>query len=284
MQGAFFMQKLRGEEMTTIQMITNDQTLIAVQSPKVAAGDVNSTILHIDFDATWDVFEIKSAVFHTAKNPTVQEVLLTDNECIIPASVLAEDGILFVGVRGVTADGETVKTSTLVKYKIVEGATASQKTLYPELDMYQQYLVAITEKVRPIIEAHCKELVDKVSAEYEVIAANKEGIEVWTNEETTTAFAAQTVSLDLSNYNRIIVVFKVINTEAWQFETQCRKDSENYAITAYYGYADTDHADVYLRSVKMLDNGVQFGNAKRSRLSAVANDLCIPYKIIAYKY
>ena len=139
--------------MTTIQMITNDQTLIAVQSPKVAAGDVNSTILHIDFDATWNAFEIKSAVFHTAKNSTVHEVLLTDNECIIPASVLAEDGILFVGVRGMTADSEAVKTSTLVKYKIVEGATASQKTIYPELDMYQQYLAALKNEADPVLNA-----------------------------------------------------------------------------------------------------------------------------------
>ena len=153
MQGAFFMQKLRGEEMTTIQMITNDQVLIGVQSPKVAAGDVNSTTLHVDFDATWKDFEIKSAVFHTAKNPSVHEVLLTDNECIIPASVLAEEGILFVGVRGMTADNETVKTSTLVKYKIVAGATASQKTIYPELDMYQQYLVALKNEADPVLNA-----------------------------------------------------------------------------------------------------------------------------------
>ena len=139
--------------MTTIQMITNDQTLIAVQSPKVAAGDVNSTILHVDFDETWNSFISKSAVFNTTKDSTVHEVLLTDNECIIPASVLAEEGILFVGVRGITADNEAVKTSTLVKYKIVEGATASQKTIYPALDMYQQYLAALKNEADPILNA-----------------------------------------------------------------------------------------------------------------------------------
>jgi len=139
--------------MTTIQMITNDQVLIGVQKPKVASGDVNSVILHIDFDEAWDSFITKSAVFHTSKNTAIQEILLVDNECLIPAPMLAEEGILFIGVRGVTADGETVKTSTLVKYKIVQGATASQKTIYPELDMYQQYLSALKNEADPVLNA-----------------------------------------------------------------------------------------------------------------------------------
>lgn len=136
--------------MTTIHLITNDQLLIAVQKPKVASGDVNSVTLHVDFDSAWDGFTARSAVFYTSKDSTPHEMLLADNECTVPSAVLAEAGVLFIGIRGITANGESIKTSTIVKYKIVEGAKTGEATLYPELNMYQQYLAAIDGQIDPI--------------------------------------------------------------------------------------------------------------------------------------
>ena len=159
-------------------MMTNDQVLIGVHKPKVASGDVNSVALHVDFDAVWDIFTSKSACFHTAKDATTHEVLLINGECIVPASVLAEEGTLFIGIRGITADGEMVKTSTFVKYKVVEGAAAGRKTIYPELDMYQQYLAAMSESIKPIVEQHIE---DYVEATVETIQKQGEQIDELTN-------------------------------------------------------------------------------------------------------
>lgn len=128
--------------MTTISLVANDQLLSVALNPKIASGDVKSVTLHVDFSAEWDGFA-KSAVFFTLNDETVFEKVLVSNECTIPAEVLAESGILYIGVRGVNSGNNTVKTSTLVKYKIEEGAPAGTGTaVEPTADVYQQLLTA----------------------------------------------------------------------------------------------------------------------------------------------
>lgn len=124
--------------MTQIDLITTDQVLTVVQRPTIASGDQNSVNVQVEFDAFWDSYA-KSVVFFTDKNPTVYEAVLTDSICTIPREVLSESGRLFIGVRGV--NGNKIKTSTLVRYKIVEGAPAGTGTLVPPSStVYQQLL------------------------------------------------------------------------------------------------------------------------------------------------
>lgn len=128
--------------MTTISLVANDQLLSVALNPKLASGDVNSVILHVDFSTEWDGYA-RSAVFFTSNNETPYEKVMTNGECTIQAEVLAESGILFIGVRGVNSDNASVKTSSLVKYKISDGAPAGKGTeVEPTADVYQQLLTA----------------------------------------------------------------------------------------------------------------------------------------------
>lgn len=124
--------------MTVISLMTNDQTLTATAQPTVASGDVETVQVTVEFDEAWDGFT-KSAVFYTKKDPARYEVLLLGDRCLIPFEVLAESTTLYIGVRGV--NGSEVKTSTLVKYKIFEGAKTGDKEAQPPTpDVYQQLL------------------------------------------------------------------------------------------------------------------------------------------------
>lgn len=124
--------------MTVISLMTNDQTLTATAQPTVASGDVETVQVTVEFDEAWNGFT-KSAVFYTKKDPARYEVLLLGDRCLIPFEVLAESTTLYIGVRGV--NGSEVKTSTLVKYKIFEGAKAGDKEAQPPTpDVYQQLL------------------------------------------------------------------------------------------------------------------------------------------------
>lgn len=128
--------------MTKISLVATDQLLSVALQPKVASGDQNSVELHVDFDSEWDGYG-KSAVFFTSDDDTVYEMVLTDGNCVIPHEVLANAGVLYIGVRGVNSDNNAVKTSSLVKYKIAEGAPAGDgTTVDPTADVYQQLLTA----------------------------------------------------------------------------------------------------------------------------------------------
>lgn len=128
--------------MTNICLVANDQLLAVSLQPTVAAGDVNSLKLHVDFSEDWDAYA-KSAVFFTSNDETPYEKILTNGECLVPPEVLVEAGILYIGVRGVNSDTAEVKTSTLVKYKIKDGAPAGTgTTVKPTADVYQQLLTA----------------------------------------------------------------------------------------------------------------------------------------------
>jgi hypothetical protein len=129
--------------MTVIRLATNDQKLTVALGPKLASGDKNSVYLHTIFSSHWNGF-VKSAVFFTSWDKTVYEVLLDNNECVIPHEVLTLSGDLYIGVRGVDPDTYAVKTSTLVKYRIEKGAPVGDATsVGPTPDVYQQILAKL---------------------------------------------------------------------------------------------------------------------------------------------
>lgn len=134
--------------MTTIGLMTTDQALTATEQPKIASGDQNSVMLKVEFDSKWSAYT-KSAVFFTDETKDIYEIAMASGECIIPHEVLAEAGSIYIGIRGVDAEDNRVKTSTLVKYKIEQGAPAGDGTsVPPTADVYQQLLdmvVAVRE-------------------------------------------------------------------------------------------------------------------------------------------
>lgn len=147
--------------MTTIGLVANDQLLTVVLNPKLTSGDQNTADIHVDFSEDWDGFA-KSAVFFTSNDTnTVYEKVMTNNKCIIPAEVMVKRGILYIGVRGVNASENEVKTTSLVKYIISEGAPSGTGIeIEPTADVYHQLLTAYGKTDNAI----AKEVVDRKSA------------------------------------------------------------------------------------------------------------------------
>lgn len=130
--------------MTIIKLSTNDQLLTATAKPTVASGDIDTVQLQVTFDPQWDGFT-RSAVFYTQKNPNTKvEVFLTDDACLIPSQVMTDAGTLFIGVRGCDINGD-VKTSSLVKYKIIEGAANDGEAAQPSPTLYQEVIQKYNE-------------------------------------------------------------------------------------------------------------------------------------------
>ena len=130
--------------MTKIYLVTMDQILSVSSNPTLAAGDVNTDTVHVDFSEEWNGLA-KSAVFFTDNDPTLYEVIMDElNSCTIPHEVLDKPGTLFIGVRGVNTDARRVKTSTLIKYKVKEGApSGTAVSEEPTPDVIQQLLTAM---------------------------------------------------------------------------------------------------------------------------------------------
>lgn len=295
LKSPFFIGK-KGENMTEINLMTNDQRLIAVQRVLIASGDVKSVQLKVAFDSIWDRFTHKSATFHTADNPTKYETLLTDNSCIVPWEVLEKPGTLYIGIIGVDEldidplDDPAVKTSSLVSFKIERGAERSITTLTPSLDLFQQYLKAMDNKVDPFradvyakMDAKIAEMAatfeqmktdmqTKMQQHEEALADITEGVLLWKNPDPEAEFRAMRIEMDLSAYKKIVVFF------GGEERTIRRKD-EIHRISICEQTGDSVVAS-HARNITWKDDYIHISNILSE--ASDATDI-VPTMIIGYK-
>lgn len=133
--------------MTTIEIYANDQDLQVVDRPKLAAGNKNSVQIHVEFNSEWDDYA-KTGVFFIDKK-SVYEKLIQDNACKIPSEVLQDANMLHIGIRGV--NGDKVKTSALIEYRIFDGALkGNAESIPPTSDVYNQLLTAYENAMKAI--------------------------------------------------------------------------------------------------------------------------------------
>lgn len=98
---------------------------------------------------------------------------------------------------------------------------------------------------------------------------------LWTNSSPTSAFAAQTVALDLSDYSLFLLIYKGYHTN-----------------DVYFSYLGTINMSARLscmtdisrfRDITVTSGGIQFGTAKKyttyGGASTDDNDHIVPYKI-----
>lgn len=163
--------------MTSIGIVATDQVLTITDKPTIAAGDVQSVVLQVVFDSKWDGYG-KTAVFSTDKIKDPYEVALdTKNSCIIPHEVLANEGILYIGMRGTitTETSTTIKTSNLAKYKIVKGAARGKNTTVPPTpDIYATILNAANSAVTAAqeVKTDMVELEHDIKTDMEVLRSD----------------------------------------------------------------------------------------------------------------
>ena len=102
---------------------------------------------------------------------------------------------------------------------------------------------------------------------------------LWTNPSPGTEFAAQTVSLDLSEYAGVIVEFNA-NTNTSNYPT-CTRVFCKKSDPEYFGGGAVPASGALGRTLRITNEGVFFGNGFSA--ASTANDTAIPTKIYGVK-
>ena len=124
---------------TTINVKCIDQVLTVTNTPVIASGGRNESTIEFTFCPKWNDYSVKTAIFYKNKNNVYYAVLDSNNTCVIPHEVLAEDGNIYFGVFGIY--GTSTRTSEVLSYKIVQGAiTENIQPPSPTPSIYEQIL------------------------------------------------------------------------------------------------------------------------------------------------
>lgn len=108
---------------------------------------------------------------------------------------------------------------------------------------------------------------------------------LWTNNNATSNFSTQTISLDLTNYKGVIIEFQISTTDQNLGGRLKLSKSDNFSVTGYsiFGLAVLNSANnAICRSVKISGNDIIFGDVY-SDGSSKLNHRNIPTKIYGYK-
>ena len=206
--------------MTEIKLHTYGEKLIVSEKVTLASGNINSAELHVTLDEAWAAYPNISATFETKEYIEPVDVLMsakTDTEyvCVIPAEVIQKQGVLEIAIRGVSNDGEAAKTSSYARYNIVKGASPGDITLKPTMDLYQQYLAAMDNKTAALFNAYKAEMdavfqtkIDALEADYQSKTAAFTGDLLWENTNIAAGLSAKDIDLDLSEYKRVLMIYK----------------------------------------------------------------------------
>lgn len=137
---------------TLINVKCIDQKLYLANMSNVASGGINETKIKFDFCPLWDDFG-KVAIFYCNED-TVYNVVINNNECVVPYEVLVSSGKFYFGVFGTNEEGIR-RTSDILACKVVKGAFIErQEPEAPTPDIYEQIL-ALYAKSMQDNEAFC---------------------------------------------------------------------------------------------------------------------------------
>lgn len=100
-------------------------------------------------------------------------------------------------------------------------------------------------------------------------------VELWTNPNPTSNFAAQTVSLDLSAWSVLCVTYITATGQSRFASAIVFKDGNNYYVTV--GIPSTSNNYYYKRGAAATDSGVTFTNGYQNTTAGA--DYAIPQKI-----
>ena len=123
---------------------------------------------------------------------------------------------------------------------------------------------------------------------YETVASGVDAVLVgidmdllWTNANPTSAFAAQTVSLDLSNYSMIFVecIRYASNVDSYSLGTALSKIGEGATCTCAAAISSTGTYSVSFRAFTCSASGVTFGNGRKYDGVPDSDERAVPYKI-----
>lgn len=114
-----------------------------------------------------------------------------------------------------------------------------------------------------------------------VVGAMSKWVKLWENASTTSAFSAQTISVDLSDYDFVCILY-------YDSTPATHTTRSFFAEVGTNGMLDCTETHIMRRSATVNTSGVVFGNgtymgAYPSATMTDYNDFCIPYKIYGIK-
>lgn len=123
--------------MSTIKVKVTDQLAEFIDTPPIAAGDVNVDAVQFDFSNEWKSgFELMG-VFWRADSKTKYTCLIDENyTATVPSEVMKSEGIVVFGVCGISTS-KTLTSSTL-SYTILDGAVVKFDTA--NVDIYDELI------------------------------------------------------------------------------------------------------------------------------------------------
>lgn len=104
---------------------------------------------------------------------------------------------------------------------------------------------------------------------------------LWTNPNPAVAFAAQTVNIDLSGYDAVLMLAANNGTSNWKSRIFVKVDE--------WQILDLFAEHFHRRPIRVFDGGVEFQNALYTKQYAnstadTQNGLCVPFKIYGIKF
>lgn len=130
--------------MSIIKAEIDDQNLTLTEMPSIYHGDVETDTVKFEFNTeNWNNY-VKTAIFYIDEKEGYQ-VLLKNNECVIPHEVLQKKGYFYFGIMGTS--GTKVITTEAVRYKVGLGASTEKysNTEEPTPNIYNQIMADYSE-------------------------------------------------------------------------------------------------------------------------------------------
>lgn len=189
--------------MITINARLNGHELTLINAPQLASDSVQFDRVHFEFDDSWDGYNSIALFWGTESETPYGALVDTDGYAIIPSEVLSEKSTIRFGVYGESSDNLIPRvTSTIVKYKISEGAWSEEINNPGEatddmVDQLQAAAYAALENARTIINA-AESVIDAAEASQTASEAAQTAAESANESAKATSDAAQKAANDAS--------------------------------------------------------------------------------------
>jgi len=130
----------------TISISVSDQCL-SLSGIQSVNGTVDIVRCAFTFDATWDDFPARQAIFKNAVNGSAYVAAIAGDTCIVPWEVLKSPGAVRMALVGTNTDGQTQRTETVTLVKQTATLQGGVNSIDPTPDQYAQFIAQVAEMI-----------------------------------------------------------------------------------------------------------------------------------------
>lgn len=204
--------------MSVIKAVVDGQSIMLVNTPKIASNGINENMVEFTFDESWDGFG-KTAMFYKELHEAnvYQSIINNNGMAIVPYEVTNAKCKICFGVVG--AKDDIIYTTEVVKYNIVKGVPIiGSESEPPSPTIYQQMLSLVGQIQNDVISfgANTENRLNAMSSQMDEFIAEHAGTYgetvLWDSEDAsgeTISGNVQTVTLseNCSGYDYIDIHF-----------------------------------------------------------------------------